>query len=112
MLTSLATLHKELKIGQDRKHLVVVTDAKIFSYMHELKSEHPEEFQWLIPYPGDFHILLSYQKVLIIVYWDAGLKQLAAASGFKEATLTSLQNCSNFTNTTRFIFQLWEALYY
>ena len=33
MLTSLATLHnnyKELRIGQNRKHLVIVTDAKIF----------------------------------------------------------------------------------
>ena len=33
MLTSLATLHKELRIGQDLKHLVVVTDATIFSYI-------------------------------------------------------------------------------
>ena len=103
MLTSLATLHKQLRIGQELKHLVVVTDAKIFPYMHDIKKEHEQDFKWLIPYPGDFHILLNYQKVLMKVYWDAGFKQLASASGFKGATLTSLQSCSNFTNTTRFI---------
>ena len=62
VLTSLATLHKELNIGVDLKHLVVVTDAKIFHYMHEIRNEHKGEFDWVIPYPGDFHILLNYQK--------------------------------------------------
>ena len=38
VLTSLATLHKELNIGEDLKHLVVITDAKIFPYMHETKK--------------------------------------------------------------------------
>ena len=93
------------------KHLVVITDAKIFPYVHDIKKEHAEDFKWLILYPGDFHILLNYQKVIIKVYWDASLKQLASASGFEGATLSNLQNCSNFTNTTRFIFQVWEALY-
>ena len=79
--------------------------------MHEIKNNHTQEFEWLIPYPGDFHILLNYQKVLMKVYWDTGFKQLASASGFRGATLTSLQNCSNFTNTTRFILHVWEALY-
>lgn len=97
VITSLATLHKELKVGENIKHLVVVTDAKIFPYVHDIKKEHPDDFKWLIPYLGDFHILLNYQKVIMKVYWDAGLKQLATASG---ATLSSLQNCSNFTNTT------------
>ena len=83
VLTSLATLHKELNIGVDLKHLVVVTDAKIVPYMHEIKNEHKGESDWVIPYPGDFHILLNYQKVLMKVYWDAVLKQLASASGFK-----------------------------
>jgi hypothetical protein len=96
ILTSLATLHKELKVGEKLQHLVVVTDAKIFPYVHENKKEHAGDFMWLILYPGDFHILLNYQKVIMKVYWDAGLKQLASASGFKGATLSSQQNCSNF----------------
>ena len=44
------------------------------------------------------------------IYWDVGFKQLPSASGFKGATLTSLQCCFNFTNTSRFIFLVWEVL--
>ena len=53
---------------------------------------------------------MSYQKVVMKIYWDAGLKQIAEASGFRGETLTSLEHCSNFTNTSRFLFQVWEAL--
>ena len=50
ILTSLATLHTELKVGKDLKHLVVVTDAKIFPYMQEIKNEHKEEFTGFNPW--------------------------------------------------------------
>ena len=42
------------------------------------------------------------------VYFDAGLKQVAMASGFRSETLTSLQKCSNFKCTQNVIF---EAMY-
>ena len=66
---------------------------------------------WLLPFPGDFHLLMNYQKVMIKIYWDAGLKQIAEASGFRDETLGSLENCSNFTNTSKFFLQVWEALF-
>lgn len=60
ILTSLPTLQTELNIGQKLKHQVVVTDAKIFPYVHNIINEHVDEFKWVIPYPGDFHILMNY----------------------------------------------------
>ena len=39
------------------------------------------------------------------IYWDAGLKQIAEASGFRGETLASLERCSNF------FFLVWEALF-
>lgn len=38
------------------------------------------------------------QPVLIIIYFDAGLKQLANVSGHKGETLKALSSCSHFTN--------------
>ncbi len=54
---------------------------------------------------------MNYQTVLSKVYFDVGLKQVAAACGFKGETLTSLQRCSHFKNTHYFLVEVWEALY-
>ena len=32
---------------------------------------------------------MNYQKVIMKIYWDAGLKQIAEASGFRGEMLTS-----------------------
>ena len=111
LLNSLAKLHKELKVGNKLQHLIVVVDAKIFPILQSIKQEDQATFEWLIPFPGDFHLLMNYQKVIMKIYWDAGLKQIAEASGFRGETLTSLEHCSNFTNTSRFLFQVWEAIF-
>ena len=111
LLNSLTKLHKELKVGNKLRHLIVVVDAKIFPILQPIKQEDQATFEWLIPFPGDFHLLMNYQKVIMKIYWDAGLKQIAEASGFRGETLTSLEHCSNFTNTSKFLFQVWEAIF-
>ena len=62
-------------------------------------------------YVGDWHILHNYQKVLMKVFFDVGLKDLAKASGFRGETLTALHNASNFHITHQFLTEVWEALY-
>ena len=44
-------------------------------------------------------------------YADAGLVQLASASGHRAETLTSLIQCSNFRRTHNFLLSNFEALY-
>ena len=104
-------LYHEFKIGESRSHLVVVGDAKTYQHLQNIKIDYGEKLSWLLPFPGDFHILMNYQPVLMKVYFDAALRQIASMCGFKGETLTSLQKCSHFKNTHYFIMEVWEALY-
>ena len=59
-----------------------------------------------VPFIGDWHLLSNFQSVLMKVYFDAGLRDLAETAEFHDETLSSLAECSNFK---RFILQAWEA---
>ena len=74
----------------------------------ELKYEYGEELQWVLPYPGDGHLLKNYQYALIKPYFDAGLKTLAKAAGYPVA---AIQSCGQFKRTHHFILEAWEACY-
>ena len=65
----------------------------------------------MIPFIGDGHVLKNFQSVLMKVYYDAGMKDLAEAAGFRGETLTSLKKCTNFKRTHTFLLQCWEAFY-
>ena len=104
-------LYKEFEIGNTLDHLVVGGDAKTYKLLQSIKLDYGEELSWLLPFPGDFHILMNYQPVLSKIYFDAGLKQLASASGFKGETLTALRKRSHFKHAHRFFMGAWEAIY-
>ena len=111
MVEIVSRLYHEFDIGKSRSHLVVVGDAKTYQHLQNIKIEHGEKLSWLLPFPGDFHILMNYQPVLQKIYYDVALKQVASKCGFKGETLTALQKCSHFKNTHYFIVEIWEALY-
>ena len=111
ILEALCTLHKELDIGQTSEYLVVAGDYKSYNHIQTVKVNNGKKLDWVIPFPGDFHTLHNYQEALMKIYWDAGLKQIASGSGYRGETLTKLGKCSNFTTTTNFLFQVWEAIY-
>ena len=90
--------------------MIVVGDAKL-SLLVAIIREYGEELNWLLPYPGDWHILLNYQKVLMKPYIDAGLLSLAKVGGHRGETLTSIANASNFKRTHRFLLQAYEPFY-
>ena len=74
VLASLSKLYREAHVGETIQHIVVAGDAKIYPYLIDLKKEYPSRLKWVIPFMGDFHVLLNYQEALMKVYWDAGLK--------------------------------------
>lgn len=102
-------LHDEFCVKAKYNHLVVAGDAKTYQHLQSLKLDYGEKLSWLLPFPGDFHILMNYQPILSKIYFDAGLKQLANAGGFKGETLTALQRCSHFKHAHRFFLEVWEA---
>ena len=84
-------LKNEMKVGETTMHLLVEGDAKIYTILQDLKVTYGEELEWLIPFPGDFHILKNYQEVILKIFFQPGLKQIASNAGFRGETLTLLK---------------------
>jgi len=75
-----------------------------------LKFEYGEELKWLLPYPGDWHMLKNFQIACALMkpYFDAGLKSLAQAAGYP---LAAIQSCGQFKRTHNFLLEAWESVY-
>ena len=80
-------------------------------FSHYCLNNYGNQLNWLIPLPGDFHILYKYQKVAMKAYGDAGLLMLAKAAGYRGETLISLSKATYFRHTHLFLLQAYEALY-
>lgn len=107
----LGKLYKTFIEELGQKWLIVVGDAKVFVLLQEIKSEYGSHLRWLLPFPGDWHILFNYQPALMKPYADAGLSKFAEVSGHQSETLTSLLQCKNFRRTHNFLIQAFETLY-
>ena len=86
-------MHDTYEIGKKLKHLVVVGDGKTYEHLVKIKDEYGSELSWLLPFPGDWHILENYQPVLMKIYWDAGLKHVAK-NCYRQQTLKQLGDSS------------------
>ena len=108
MMILLHSLRSRFIEERNMRWLVLEGDAKLYEILKNLTFEYGDELSWLIPYPGDFHMLMNYQKALMKPYYDAGLKALAQASGYP---LPAIQSCSQFKRTHHFLLEAWEAVY-
>ncbi len=73
-------------------YVILVGDGKTYQHLIEVKNIYGVLFKKLLLYPGKWHILANFQPVLMKIYYYAGLKQLAQASGFRAETLRSLES--------------------
>ena len=98
-------------VGELRNRwVIVVGDAKTFDILQDLKNEHGKQMEWILPLPGDWHIMFNYQKVLLKIYGDASPLQIVKASGHQAETLTSLAQARHFKRTHQFVLQSFEAI--
>jgi hypothetical protein len=111
ILKVLDKLHEMFIQAQSNEYVILAADAKLYDILQKLRKEYGNCLQWLIPFPGDWHVLVNYQKTLMKVYWDAGLLQMAQASGHRAETLTSLSLAKKFRRTHVFILESFEAIY-
>ena len=110
MTNVLSDLHSTFEVSKKVNHLVVVGDLKTFEYLTKLKAKYKQNLDWMIPWPGDWHILKNFQEVLMKAFSEAGLKEVAKLE-HKSATFQILSTCRNFTRTHRFLLQIYEALF-
>jgi len=108
LIELLHDLYVKLIKDQEREYLVIEGDQKLYEVLQSLKFEYGKELNWVIPIPGDWHVLKNYQLAIMKPYFDAGLKDLAKAAGYP---LASIQTCGQFKRTHHFLLEVWEALY-
>ena len=106
-----AMLYKEYIASTGAQYLVVAGDAKTYLRLKELKQQYGSELHWLLPFVGDWRVLYNYQKAMMKVYYEAGLKVFAMAFGFRAETLKSVASASNFKRTHALLMQVWEAFH-
>ena len=60
IMLMLHDLHQKYIVEQNRQWLLVEGDNKVYEILQALKYEYGEELQWVLPYPGDWHLLKNY----------------------------------------------------
>ena len=82
MMAMLHNLEQQYIVTKLKQFLVVERDTKLLEMLWYLKHEYGEASSWLIPFPGDWHMLKNYQNALMKAYYIAGLESIAKAAGY------------------------------
>ena len=82
----LLQLKQDLHIGESGypDQCVVCGDQQTYSIVKNLKLKFSNTFSWVLPMPGDWHLLKLCSETLRDMLWDGGLHELAVACGHKK----------------------------
>ena len=84
----LSGLHKEFSVGTLHDYLVVAGDAKTYQHLQSLKLDYGEELSWLLPFPGDFHILQP-----VVLKFEVSVGCMLTQSQLQVESFVVNQNC-------------------
>ena len=92
-------MHTEFIATKKKQWIVIEGDQVTYRLITSTKLEYGNDLSWLIPFPGDWHVLKNFQEVLQKVYFDGGLLDLAKSCGYQPNSIGT-----NFKET-------WESLF-
>jgi len=99
-------LYTEFIVTKKKQWIILEGDQLTYSLIASVKSDYGNDLSWLIPVPGDWHVLKNFQEVIQKAYFDGGLIDLARACGYQPNSIGK-----NFKRMHHFIIETWEALY-
>ena len=93
-----------------RQHLVCAGDFQTFDIMLDIKARSTKH-DYLVPWIGDWHLLLHLQCNVIAQYWDLGLKELAIFDvGDKPGPLAYLAAGKKFEDNAVFLRRVADTV--
>ena len=86
------------KFGENAQDgwVMLVGDGKTYQHLMNIKRMYGDTLKRVLIFPGEWHILKNFQPVIMKIYYNAGMRELANESGFQSTTLKSLEKCNNF----------------
>ena len=106
LLSLIHNLYSEFVVTGKKNYIISEGDQATYERIQSIKGEYRDDSTWLIPFVGDWHFLKNYQEVLLKVYFDGSLCDLAIASKYQPKSIGT-----NFTRTHHFLLEVWEALF-
>ena len=90
----------------NQKFVIVVGDVRTYNLFQDVCFKYKSQLKWLIPFPGDWHVVFNYQRVLMKPYADAGLASLGKVSGHRAERLTTLMQAKTSGEHMSFYYRL------
>ena len=106
LLSLINNLYTEFIVTGKKTYIILEGDQVTYERIQSIKTEYGDVSTWLIPFVGDWHFLKNYQEVLLKIYFDAGLSELAVASKYLPKSIGT-----NFTRTHLFLLEVWESIF-
>ena len=106
ILSIINQMYTEFIATKKKQWIVIEGDQVTYRLITSTKLEYGNDLSWLIPFPGDWHVLKNFQEVLQKVYFDGGLLDLAKSCGYQPNSIGT-----NFKRTHHFIVETWESLF-
>lgn len=64
LLNVISELHTEFIASKKKMYLLLEGDQVTYERLQSIKKEYGNDLKWLLPFPGDWHLLKKYQEVL------------------------------------------------